>query len=723
MIDLIVTLPEYLKDTATKRVWSWIQSQFPKTEGQCYYMHPVLVTPSNITPELTLITKTHQPVIIRCLPLSIEGIQDVTEVTWTIDDNQRDSPLLEAEDFAVVLKSKFDKDRILRKRLEPIPALALPLISEHTFSRRFPNALNGRSILWANGDLNCIVKPLKQPLTDVEWRHARSIAQGVNPLTPGTGGIFKEAATLGEAIRNIDRQIALLDEEQAKAALQMAPGPQQIRGLPGTGKTVLLAMKAANLHLRYPEKKILFTFHTQSLYNQVRTLISKFYRSNSDQDPDWDNLHVRHSWGGARKNGVYYEACTRLGILPLSLGSARQLDREVPFRACCKHVLSKPIQEAYDFIMIDEAQDFPAEYFRVLYRLSKPPHQLYWAYDDLQNLFGKRFPTPEELFGIDGQGQPLVSFGDDLYPGGIEKDIVLHRSYRCPRDVLMLAHAIALGIYSPNNCVQMLNSKESWEALGYIIESGDLIEGSDVTVCRPKKNSPNPVIEQYKGNQELITVKHFDDRKSELEWIADSIHKDITGENVLPEHIIVICLDAPISKQYLPPLQKLLNDRNVPSTIPGIMDDSAAFGEKGSVTLSTVFRAKGNESYIVYIFCFDTLLDYAEEIENRNRAFTAISRSKAWVRITGVGNGMADAMDEIDRVLADLPKFHFRFPNMDLIRNLSAETARRRREIKRAQENITSLMDLDPKALEAVVTQNPNLFEELIKKIAEAKKK
>ena len=102
----------------------------------------------------------------------------------------------------------------------------------------------------------------------------------------------------------MDRDIALLDEDQVNAALSIAPGPQRIRGLAGTGKTVLLAMKAANIHLRYPDKKILFTFNTQSLYNQIQNLITKFYRNYSDKDPDWDNLHIRHAWDGPRKPEV-----------------------------------------------------------------------------------------------------------------------------------------------------------------------------------------------------------------------------------------------------------------------------------------------------------------------------------------------------------------------------------------------------------------------------------
>jgi len=486
MIKLLVTLPEYEQDEATKRVWDWVEGRFRGTEGICYYMHPVLRTNYGFSPELTLITTTHQPVIIHCLPYQLGDIQMVNEDSWTVDGTVQDSPLLAAEDFAVNLRSKFDKDRVLRRRLDPIYALALPLIARSDFQAKFSTVLDDHLVIWANGDVSCVDMRLVEALSEEEWRRVRSIVQGVSPLTKGFGPNPVETTTLGDAIKFIDRNIALLDEEQAKAALQIAPGPQRIRGLAGTGKTVLLAMKAAIIHLKYPDRKILFTFNTQSLYNQVKALITKFYRYYSDLDPDWDYLHVRHGWGGRRKPGVYYDTCTRLGITPYSFSVASRLNREAPFQACCSHLLSLKIEPEYDFIMVDEAQDFSPEYFQVLYRLSRSPnHRIYWVYDELQNLFAKSVPTPEKLFGKDKNGKPHVLLNDDPYPGGIEKDLILHRSYRCPYSVLMLAHAVGLGLYSPNGCVQMLSSKESWESLGYIVESGDLIEGNEVTVFRP----------------------------------------------------------------------------------------------------------------------------------------------------------------------------------------------------------------------------------------------
>src|SRR5258708_485274 len=107
-----------------------------------------------------------------------------------------------------------------------------------------------------------------------------------------------------------------MDKEQHKAAVQIPEGPQVIRGMAGTGKTIILAMKAAYLHFKYPDKKILFTFNTQSLYNISKSLIQKFYSQIAEAEPNWNNLLVLHSWGGRHKEGVYYRVCMRNSIPP-----------------------------------------------------------------------------------------------------------------------------------------------------------------------------------------------------------------------------------------------------------------------------------------------------------------------------------------------------------------------------------------------------------------------
>jgi len=127
---------------------------------------------------------------------------------------------------------------------------------------------------------------------------------------------------------------------------------------------------------------------------------------------------------------------------PLNFREALSKDPAAPLRACCNHVLQFDIEPWYDFIIVDEAQDFPAEYFMLLSKLISPEKRIYFAYDELQSLTSLEVPSPEDLFGNNKDGKPFISFDGTDYPGDIEKDFVLHKSYRCPRNTLVLAHGI-----------------------------------------------------------------------------------------------------------------------------------------------------------------------------------------------------------------------------------------------------------------------------------------
>src|SRR5690606_5338783 len=115
-----------------------------------------------------------------------------------------------------------------------------------------------------------------------------------------------------------------LDSTQRQIALQIPNGPQRIRGLAGTGKTIILCMKAALAHKFFPNYNILFVFNTQSMYNQVEDLITKYYFNETGRMPDFSKLNILHAWGGSNKPGVYYNTAKSIGIQPLNYMNVRR---------------------------------------------------------------------------------------------------------------------------------------------------------------------------------------------------------------------------------------------------------------------------------------------------------------------------------------------------------------------------------------------------------------
>lgn len=58
------------------------------------------------------------------------------------------------------------------------------------------------------------------------------------------------------------------------------------------------------------------------------------------------------------------------------------------------------------------------------------------------------------------------------------------------------------------------------------------------------------------------------------------------------------------------------------------------FFRERSIVYSSVRRAKGNESYMVYIVNAQKCVNSLQRRTDRNALFTAITRSKGWVRVT-----------------------------------------------------------------------------------------
>lgn len=223
--------------------------------------------------------------------------------------------------------------------------------------------------------------------------------------------VLKESSR-GAIIKNIEKQIANLDQWQKKAAFEVPDGPQRIRGLAGSGKTVVLALKAAYLHTQHPDWNIAITYYTRSLFQQFYEMISNFSREFSGDDPDWNKLHILHSWGTSSDEGIYSIAVRKLGLTPLNYTNAKIKYGSIgAFEGVCREVVyafGNQSYEEFDAILIDEAQDMPSYFFKLCYNLLKEPKRLVFAYDELQNLGNNNMPSLQEMFGTNNDGSSKV---------------------------------------------------------------------------------------------------------------------------------------------------------------------------------------------------------------------------------------------------------------------------------------------------------------------------
>lgn len=159
--------------------------------------------------------------------------------------------------------------------------------------------------------------------------------------------------TKAYAINQMSTLIERYDRRQMEAILADTTGIQRIRGMAGSGKTIVLARKAVELHTAHPDWDIVVTYSTRSLKEQLVTLIGRFYAAKNDGAKyDESKLKVMQSWGSAASRGVYYEVCLRHGISPLNVREAKAKygNSSVLFSKMCEDLLKtiKEFHKMYD---------------------------------------------------------------------------------------------------------------------------------------------------------------------------------------------------------------------------------------------------------------------------------------------------------------------------------------------------------------------------------------
>lgn len=694
---------------AEEEIWKYLQVALSTDDGICYHRFPIFSTDrSRREPDIFMVHRQWGIYVIDCKGYKIDNIQRIDGETWNLTNwkSTKEEPVSDAEDKMYAVLGKFKTDSRLRQgRKDLIQGhifIGLPNITKSQWRERgLGSSIAQFNIIFSDdleqdalkAKLQDIPDEEKQgPITDEQWGLVLSILQGGpvlrRQLRPEASNPNSKAAML----REVEQQMLSIDRDQSKLAIQIPDGPQRIRGLSGSGKTVVMCMKAAWMHLRFPNWEIAYTFYTQSLYGMIRTLITRFYRYWADEDPDWSKIHVLHAWGAKDAPGLYRLAAERMLRSPRSYFEARNVfsfnkPNEI-LGKCCEELLQSGVEipELFDAILIDEGQDFHFSFYRLCYKILRKPKRLIWAYDEVQSLEALAIPTAIEIFGTDPEGQPLVNLEGTYSNGDVEKDVILYRCYRTPRPVLVVAHAFGMGLLRPEGVVQFIYTTGGWEDIGYEVVSGSFSPGQQLTIRRPQVNSPH-ILEKLVGYKDLVQCEVFSDRNSELSWVADQISVNIQKDELSPEEIMVITLDYNNSRTEMWQLRQMLAERKIEAIRPGYETPRNVFQQKGSVTLTNIFPAKGNEASVVYIVGFEQVgVNPRLIVQERNQAFTAMTRTRGWCILTGIGRTAEILFTEIGKILEDPEKITFIVPDPKTIqRNLnSLEYERRRNRIKKA---------------------------------------
>jgi superfamily I DNA and RNA helicase len=542
--------------------------------------------------------------------------------------------------------------------------------------------------------------PTLAPISKELERNLQAALQRVTTIKPAKKrSSVVDASSRGAILKTIESGIANLDRWQKTAAIESPEGPQRIRGLAGSGKTVVLALKAAYWHSQHPEWKIALTFHSRSLYQQIDDLVTRFTFEHTNDKPDRDRLRIVHSWGSRGRPGVYSMIADALGEPPRDWSYARgKYGMDAAFDGVCRELLAtaeqQEVKPIFDAVLIDEAQDLPPEFFQLVYLFTKHPKRIVWGYDELQKLSESAMPSTDELFGTGPDGEGLISLMSP--PDGPRRDVVLPICYRNTPWALATAHALGIGVYRDGGLLQHPDQPTLWSDVGYNVVHGQLEPGSPVTLERSVDSYPS-YFPELLSIDDAVVVRSFKDREEQDIWVASEIAKNLGQDELEHDDILIVLPDSYRAKSRAPMLMRELQRKGIQSHLVGVNTSVDEVFQPDSVAIAHIFRAKGNEAPMVYAIDSQLAAGDFNAVTRRNTLFTAITRSRAWVRVTGWGNQMAPIQAEAKKVAAEQFQLKFKIPTPDELAELRHLHRDRPAEVeeslRKATEGLTAFVE------------------------------
>lgn len=375
------------------------------------------------------------------------------------------------------------------------------------------------------GNNNCAPEIIDQLLIDNRIDDATSRKHGELLISLLTGSINDidriKSGVPDNILDKIKQKILLFDGDQTRFIYD-SPEKKTIRiqGLSGTGKTELLLHKLKELYLNC-DGKIYFACHNKILASSLRNRIPEFFNfMKVEEQIEWNTrLWCSNAWGsgGDRNSGLYSYICQHYGLTFLPYG------RVSSFEKACKTALQDlvsaygtidRIPPVFDYILIDESQDFGESFFRLCEVVTS--NNVYVAGDIFQSIF-------------DADRTKVAN-----------SDYLLSKCYRTDPRTLMAAHAIGMGLFETKK-LQWLEDNQ-WGACGYLFEKHKP-KGSTTYTYRLKRE-PLRRFEDIETTESLEIKAINTNSSDKVAYIISTLEK-IQRENVTAteEDIGIIFLD------------------------------------------------------------------------------------------------------------------------------------------------------------------------------------
>ncbi len=373
-----------------------------------------------------------------------------------------------------------------------------------------------------------------------------------------------------------------MDLHQESLARQIGDKNRLIRGVAGSGKTLILSARARLLAKEHPDWKILVLCYGIPLSRVLKSMIEKMMEEPED-------LFDFASMSGSEEPSAGNPHSIETATFHEWLWNALKIRDDGIETLLPKIDRGETILPKYDAILIDEGQDFEPEWLELLSKVLNPKTQsLLLVEDKAQNIF-KRKTSLSSSTGLDFRGRSKI----------------LSINYRNTSQIVNFAW----------------DFYRTHSALKDRVKEGTSVDGVEIIPPQStKRKGPEPIIKQC-GN--------FDE---EAAWVAAAIRK-LHAEKKVPYSDIAILYRVRnnYSYSYVDRLRKELERLEIPHD--WIAENTAskrAYDRNAeTVKLSTIDSSKGLDFKAVFIMNVESMPFKLEENVEREVSLFYIGMTRA----------------------------------------------------------------------------------------------